>query len=185
MGTRINALFDHNLSDFNDRKECLNRLKPSVLAATEVYEYWLAADPDNPHVETAAWQAEPVSPHGHDLRHYTGPGSLFLTVTEVAARVRTGGRWRGFVSIEPLRRVHLAAFHVIARALGALRMAVYLDSDAVDEIFWDGRPLRDCVDWMQVRWGPRQESVERIDPEIVAAADRCPPPIWFLVEVER
>jgi len=185
MGTRINALFDHDLADFHDREECLARLAPTAPAASAVDDYWCTVQPERSRDEHARWQAEPVLPRGHDLRRYIGPGGLYLTVTPVAARVRTGGRWRGFLTIEPLRRVHLAAFRAIARALGADRMAVCLDSDEVDDLFWDGGHLRDCEGCMRDRWGPPQASIEWIDPAIVAAAETCPPPVWFSVEVER
>lgn len=184
MGTRINALFDHNLPDYRDRDECLRRLASATSATAAVRDYWLAADTEGPHSERVEWQSDPILPFSHNLRRYTGPGCLFLTVTQVSARVRTGGRWRGFLSIEPLRRVHLTAFHAIGRALGADTMALYGDSDEVDGLFWDGLPLRACVEWMRGRWGPPKECTTVIDPLIVAATDHGPPLVWFLVNVE-
>jgi hypothetical protein len=185
MGTRINALMDHDLADFRDPAECLARLATATPAGVAVHAYWRAAEPESPHDEPSPWQAEPVTPRSHDLRRFTGPGSLFLTVTAEAARVRTGGRWRGFLAIEPLRRVHLVAFRAIAWTLGAGRMAVYPDSDEIDGLFWDGYTLRECVQRMQRRWGAPQESIEQIDPGIVAAAELyLPSPVWFVVDVQ-
>jgi hypothetical protein len=114
------------------------------------------------------------------LHRYTGPGSLFLTITAQAARVRTGGRWRGFLSIEPLRRVHLAAFRQIARSLGSRCLALYADCDDVDDLFWGGRTQGECIELMKRIWGPPQWSAEEIERRLVAAADRTVPLVWFL-----
>jgi len=185
MGTRINLLLDHDLTDFRNPEEVLSRLSPTIQAAEAVRDYWLASDPDSPHAPMSVWEADPQSPREPGLRRFTGPGSLFLSVTASAARVRTGGRWRGFLAIEPLRRVHLLAFRAIARALGAGFMALYPDSDEVDGLFWDGRPPWECVEWMEQRWGPPQGSIEDIDPSIAAAAEvYLPKPVWFLEGVK-
>jgi hypothetical protein len=182
MGTRINALFDHDLTEPGDRGSVLARLAAALPAALTVREYWRAADPESTHDDPPAWRADPVSPRESGLLHYTGPGSLFLSVTAQAAWVRTGGRWRGFLTIEPLRRAHLAAFRRIAAALGAKRLAVYADSCEVDDLFWDGRPPGECVELMGRLWGPPQPTAEEIDPRVSAAAERTVPEVWFLVD---
>ena len=185
MGTRINLLLDHDLDDFRSPEEVLARLSPTTRAAEAVRDYWLGSDPDSPHDPLPVWEADPVSPREPGLRRFTGPGCLFLSVTASAARVRTGGRWRGFLAIEPLRRVHLFALGSIARELGAGFMALYADSDEVDGLFWDGRPLWECVERMEQKWGPPQASVENIDPSIAAAAEMyVPSSVWFLEGVK-
>src|SRR5262245_40133809 len=183
MGIRINVLFDHDLADFTDQAATLTRLASTTQAALAVREYWLAADPTSRYDNVQKWQAEPELNRLPKYLGYTGPGSLFLTVTHRVARIYTGGRWRGFISIEPLRRVHLPAFKGIARALGADRMALYADSDHVDDLWRSGGTFADCVELMQQRWGPPQPNVEEINLPIASAAEHSVP-MWFLESTE-
>lgn len=181
MGTRINALLHHDLIDFRDRESVLARLAPTVAAALAAREYWRSVDPQDLADDLTVWQPDPVNPRLPGRHHFTGPGSLFLTVTATAAHLRTGGRWRGFLSIEPLRRVHLTAFRHIAGCLGSRRMALCADSDEVNDLFWDGGTQADCVALLEQMWGPPQPNVEEIDPQIEAEAERTVPLVWFLV----
>jgi hypothetical protein len=180
MGTRINVLVDHDLTDYLDRGSVLAKLASAIPAALAVRDYWQSADPHYQRDDLMAWQADPVSPRQPFLHHYTGPGSLFLTVTAQAAHIRTGGRWRGFLCIEPLRHVHLAAFRQVAGSLGSGCLAFYADSCKVDDLFWDGRDQRACLELMERMWGPPQRSVEEIDTRIATAAEDTVPMVWFL-----
>jgi hypothetical protein len=180
MGTRINILLDHDLPDFREPATTLARLAPSTEATLAVREYWRRAGSSNAPDNLVSWRAEPNMPRRPLLRHYTGPGFLNLSVSVSAARVRTGGRWRGFLSIEALRRVHLLAFRAIARALGSSCISLYGDSCEVDDLFWEGRMQRECVDAMNRMWGPPQPSVDAIDPRVAAATDHTVPLVWFL-----
>jgi hypothetical protein len=180
MGTRINVLLDHDLTDHRERASVLARLAAALPAALAVRDYWRSADPHYLHNELKVWRAHPVWPRYPDLHRYTAPGSLFLTVTTHAAHLYTGGRWRGFLSIEPLRRVHLAAFRQAAGALGSSSMALYADSCEVDDLFWGGRTQWECIELMERLWGPPQRTIEEIEPQIAAAADRTVPLVWFL-----
>jgi hypothetical protein len=166
MGTRINVLLEHDLPDYRNRELVLARLAPALPATLAVRDYWRVTDPETPQDELAAWRAEPELPRGSGLLHFTAPGSLFLTVAQHVAHIRTGGRWRGFLSIEPLRRIHLAAFRRIAAALGSHCMALYPDSCEVDDLFWGGWGHWECVQLLERMWGPPQHSVEEIDPAI-------------------
>jgi hypothetical protein len=180
MGTRINVLVDHDLSDFRDRESVLVRLQAALPSALEVQDYWHSADAHSEHEELKVWRANPASARDTDFHRYTAPGNLFLTVTNYAAQIRTGGRWRGFLTIEPLRRAHLAAFLQIARALGSCRLALYADSCEVDDLFWCRRTQSECIELMKQMWGPPQCSVEKIEPEVSLAAERTVPLVWFL-----
>ena len=184
MGTRINVLLDHDLADYRDRPLVLARLDSALPVALGVRDYWQAANPHSPHDELAVWRADPMSPCNSVPHCYTGPGELFLYLTTTAARIRTGGRWRGFLSIEPLRRVHMAAFRKIADSLGSTSLALYADSCEVDDLFWAGRTQWECVELMERMWGPPQWSVEEIDPKISLAAERTVPLGWFLESTE-
>ena len=172
-------LLDHNLPDFRDRAALVDRLAPTIPVALAVRDYWISADPDSPHSKLAAWRAEPESPRDKDLYRYTGPGSLFLTVRPQATCIHTGGRWRGFLSIEPLRRVHLAAFRGIAEAFGASSMALYGDSWEVDDLFCGGQSQGTCIELLERMWGPPQRTIEEVDSKVAAAAERSAPRVWF------
>lgn len=186
MGTRINLLLDHDLADFRNSGEVLARLSPTTRAAREVRADWLAYEPDRSHDPQPVWEAYPASPREPDLRRFTGPGSLLLSVTASAARLRAGGRWRGFLAVEPLRRAHLLAFRAIADALGAGFMALYADSDEVDDLFLSGDPPWECVERMERMWGPPQGGVADVDPSLAAAARLyLPNSVWFLEGVPK
>jgi hypothetical protein len=186
MGTRINALFEHELTDHRDRDAILASLASTLPAALAVRTYWLANAPipatwKN---DLSEWRANPDSPRDRRYQRYTGPGSLFLTVTPKTANVHTGGRWRGFLSIEPLRRVHLNAFQAVSAAMGASYFALFPDLEEVDELLWDGRSAWACIERLEQIWGPPQKSVEDIQLHLVAAAEHTVPQVWFLESVE-
>ena len=148
MGIRINVLLDHDLTDYRDRGSVLARLATALPAALAVRDYWQSADPHGRRDDLVVWQADAALPFEPCLHRYAGPGSLFPSVTAQAACIHTGGRCRGFLSIEPLRRVHLAAFWHIARSLGSRCLAFYADSCEVDDLFWGGRTHWECIELM-------------------------------------
>src|SRR5687767_111810 len=125
MGTRIDVYISHNLPRFDDAEATIARLNSALPTAFAVRHYWRSVEPSG--YEPDRWEAEPVSPRMPNVRRYSGPGALDLTVTPAAARISTGGRWRGFLSIEPLRRVHLPAFRAIAQAMGSAKSALCAD----------------------------------------------------------
>jgi hypothetical protein len=117
---------------------------------------------------------------------YEGPGGFFVTFGPRIANVRASARWRGFLSIEPLCRVHVPAFRAIAAALGATRLAFLPDDDSlILDARLGGASLDDCIAHMTQRWGPPQASVESISPEVVRATDYGVPPVWFLEDAFR
>ena len=179
MGTRIEVFLSHDLERFDDVAGTVARLEATLPAAFAVRDYWRSIGSTGYEVER--WEAEPIAPRMANVRRYGGPGALWLAVTPAAARVSTGGRWRGFLSIPALREVHLAAFRAIATVLGSSRMALCPDStDDVTDVFLSNGSQDECVARLRALMGPPQASVESIAPEIVAAAERRVPCIWFL-----
>ena len=179
VGTRIHVFLSHDLERFDDAAATMARLDVALPAAFAVRDYWRRIDP--PAHEHDGWEAEPIAPRLPDLRRYDGPGSLQVTVTPVAARIGTGGRWRGFLSIPPLREVHLVAFRAIARALGSSKMAVCADArDDVTEVFLANGSQDACIAQLQSALGPPQASMDAIAPEIVAETEHGVPGVWFL-----
>jgi hypothetical protein len=123
------------LADFRDRIATLSRLAFSASAALAVRDYWLSVDPNSSTDEVLAWCANPEFNRDRNFRRDTAPGSLFPAVSVQAARVHTGARWRSFLSIEPLRRVHLLTFRAIGAALSSDWMALFSDRYEVDDAF--------------------------------------------------
>ena len=180
MGTRIDVYLGHDLPRFDDAAATIARLNSALPTAFAVRDYWRSVDPET-HQTDERWEAEPITPRTANVRRYSGPGSLYLTVTRAAARISTGGRWRGFLSIEPLRRVHLPAFRAIARAMGSAKLALCADSrDDVSDVFLADGSQDDCVAVMRSAMGPPQPSVESIAPDIVAQTEHGVPSVWFL-----
>jgi hypothetical protein len=180
MGTRIDVYLSHDLPCFDDAAGTIARLNSALPAAFAVRDYWRSVDPDTRQT-IERWEAEPVTPRMPKVPRYSGPGALYLTVTPAAARISTGGRWRGFLSIEPLRQVHLAAFRAIARAMGSARLALCADSrDDVTDVFLADGSQDDCIAAMRSAMGPPQPSVESIAPDVVAQTEHGVPSVWFL-----
>jgi hypothetical protein len=177
----ISVFLTHNLPSFRDTNEALTRLRPTEAPCREVSAYWGTVQPYDRNA--MRWTAEEVL---EDCVHYAGPGSLWLDVTPRAARIHTGGRWRGFLSILPLRRVHLAAFRAIAAALGSETMAISHDSiEKVHEIFWAGATQSACVAALQAALGLPQASIEAIEARIVALTEHTVPDVWYLERVSE
>lgn len=180
MGTRLNALFDHDLADWRHREAVLARLERTRSEANTVRDYWLAADPNLTHGFLTEWTADPISSIDIVQHRYSGPGSLFVTVTPAVVMIRGGARWRGFLSIGALRIVHLAAIRSIAVAFGASRIAVYSDSCEVNDLVWSGQTFAECVDKLeQIRGLPRTD-LDRMDRRIAAEAEDGIPEVWYL-----
>lgn len=182
MGTRIHVFLSHDLPAFDDPAATLARLDAALPAALAVRDYWDSVDPATFEIDRWAFD-EPAVLRPTDERRYDGPGGLWVTVMPRAARIHTAARWRGFLTIEPLRRVHLAAFRAIARALHSPRMAICHDSlDDVTASFRAGGTQEDCVGELQALLGPPQPSIDAVAPEVVAAAERGVPDVWYLVD---
>jgi hypothetical protein len=180
MGTRIDVYLSHDLPQFDDAAATIARLNSALPAAFAVRDYWRAVDPDTRQANER-WEAQPMTPRMPSVRRYSGPGSLYLTVTPAAARIGTGGRWRGFLSIEPLRRVHLAAFRAIAQAMGSASLALCADScDDVADVFHADGSQDDCIAMMRSAMGAPQPSVKSIAPDVVAQTEHGVPSVCFL-----
>src|SRR5262245_36204303 len=194
MGTRIHVFLSHDLPQFDDTAATLTRLQAALPATLAVRDYWRLVDPDYPPIdrwtrprwkrrktEIMTWEARPISPTEVDrLRRYDAPGSLFLIVTPAAALIFTGGRWRGFLMIEPLRKVHLAAFRALARALHSDRLAICHDRDDLTDAFQANGTLEASVARLRAEFGPPQPSVDDVAAAVAAKAERTVPDVWYL-----
>src|SRR6185312_6514586 len=97
-------------------------------ATIAVRDYWNSVAQSNLDPQAHdRWVLELVSSRPPHHRTYGAPGSLWLDVTSRAARISTGGRWRGFIEIERLREVHLQAFKTIAKCLQSKTLVICSD----------------------------------------------------------
>jgi hypothetical protein len=189
MGTRINVLMDHDIVDLSDAPAILKRLEASLPAAHAVDRYWESVEPErfrsSPRdASDQRWTADPSGYPDQRFCRFDGPGLLFLSVNSTAARIRTGGRWRGLLSIPSLRQVHLRAFRSIAAALGATELIYFGDSDDVADVFWEGGTPADCQRILERDRGAPQPSVERIEPWIVEEVEKGVPLVWYREAVQ-
>jgi hypothetical protein len=183
MGTRTNILADHTVPDPLDRAAVLDTLAPALPEAMAVRDLWNTYNPGEAKVADDRWSASPPAPPPHEWYvSYGAPGGLFVSFGSRVVNVRASLRWRGFLSIEPLRRVHLAAFRKIAGLVGARRIVYLPDDDLIilDAARLEGASLDDCISESRWRWGPSQASVEDIDPEVVRATEHGVPTAWYL-----
>ena len=185
MGTRINVLMNHDIVDDKDQSAVLLRLETALPAALAVGHYWNPAATSAAPEQNNRWIADPVMPYETHWRSYTGPGSLFLKVGPHAAKIRTGGRWRGFLSIPPLYQVHLQAFRAIAQALGASKAVYFADCDDVDDAFYEGGDVETGIGILTGYRGLPQPSINEIAPEIVAKTDYTVPSVWYYEKLEK
>jgi hypothetical protein len=185
MGTRANILVDHAVPDDLDRPAVIARLAPTLSATIAVRDYWNSTEPEYPRDLSDRWTASPQAAPPHEKWVlYDGPGGFFIKFGPKIANVRASARWRGFLSIAAICRVHLPAFRSIALALGASQIAYLPDDDALTlDALTDGASLDDCIAEMKRKWGPPQESVESIAREIVEATDHRVPMVWFLEDI--
>jgi hypothetical protein len=186
VGTRANILIDHKVPDDLDRPAVIARLAPTLSAIIAVRDYWNSTQPEYPGDLSECWTASPQAPPPHEKWvMYDSPGGFLIKFGSKIANVRASARWRGFLSIEAICRVHLPAFRSIALALGASRIAYLPDDDLLTlDALTDGASLDECIAEMKRRWGPPQASVESIAPEIVEATDHRVPMVWFLEDVK-
>lgn len=178
MGTRINLLFPHELGDWTDRSETLKVLEPVLPYGSAIEDYWQSVDPHSGKRDENLWEArKPMFPPDEErwFHIYIGPGSLFVYVGPNLVRVRTGGRWRGFLSIQPLRTVHLPAFYAICKAFNSPEMRIFLDDDIVMDEFYDQQSYERCCRVLDQRLGAPIPLAEQINPEVAARTEHgCP-----------
>jgi hypothetical protein len=185
MGTRINVIVEHHFGDDRDRAATIRMLMPTVSAASAVANYWQTIDPDYKDEHRNSWTASPPSPDPLESSPmYHGPGSLFLKFGSKLARIWTGARWRGFLSIEPLRRVHLQAFRSIAQHLGSEWLVFFPDGGIADDlgpaITRDGITKEDCIATLQQAYGAPQPSIDNV----AAETEHTVPLVWYIAAVK-
>jgi hypothetical protein len=184
MGTRINILFEHDFADWQDRQATLAKLDLALPAAQSLAAYW--ASKRQTEVRKHTWVANPIFPPSQrcDYMSYSGPGELFVNVNAKMIHVHTGGRWRGFLSIQDLRDAHYAAFVQLAQAFGAKEFFCCADNDLVMDIFYGGGELLRCIELLESELGPSLAYNSIVDYSIAKETEHGCPRIWYHARVD-
>jgi hypothetical protein len=184
MGTRTHAITDHQVPDYRNRDRVVSLLSNSLPAIRAVSDYWRVVQPSGTETNEN-WSAYLIqSPTEDDFLRYDGPGGFSVRFGERVAVVHARCRWRGFLSIEPLRRIHLTAFCSIARLLGATRTVFTHDQGITDDLvpaaIYAGITQDECIDMIQGAYDAPKPSVEEIAPEVVAESQQKVPSVWYV-----
>lgn len=179
MGTRINALFAHEL-DWTDRSQTLETLSRGLAYDDAIGDYWVSAG-ELPTKRVGEWISKPPFPPPETRRYhrYTSPNGLFVQINPRTVHVRTSARWSGFLSIKPLRDVHWAALRGLAMLFHAPEIWYLGDDDFAIDVFWDGGTVTECIRARTDRVGPPEPMPNELDPTVAAATRYGPPAIWY------
>jgi hypothetical protein len=153
-------------------------LADTVPAAIAVREYWRTADPESLGPEPELWK--PAQHHSAEHPVYLGPGGLLLSFGKQVVVVSALARWSGFLTIEPLRIVHLSAFRSIARCVRGTRLLLL--PDAMDEGYDainGALSQEECAARLQKKYGLPQPSVTAIPPNAFTAPIPGSHLVWF------
>ena len=181
MGTRTCVFITSDLPLVGNAEAVVTRLRQTETECRNLAAYWRTVGSDK--VDVSHWTPWEVL---DECDRYIGPGSLSLDVTLRVIRIHAGGRWRGFLSVAPLRIAHLAAFRSIATALGSGLMAITHDNtDVVHETFWAGATLDECCAALEATLGPSQPTVDAIDLSVASATEHHVPDVWYLERVPK
>lgn len=176
MGTRINVLLPHQMIDWTDREQTVVLLNKTLPAVRAIEEFWNQEEPPKSESD-GSWIATSPDPFSSspNIYHYSGPGPLYILVNPFVIHIRTGGRWRGFLSIQGLRSLHIRAFESIARTFEASSMHIFPDNDFVNDVLWEGGNFEACSKILGQNFGNPLPFEERVDQELVAETDKgCP-----------
>ena len=121
MGTRTRGFVDYHVADVarRDSLQMLQLLSVTIPACLAVEQYWQANDPFHEPDATDSWGV--YQRGGDDVRGwwFVGPGGMGIRFGLRVAEIYAQARWRGFLTIPALRKVHRSAFAAIAQSADA------------------------------------------------------------------
>ncbi len=185
MGTRTRGFIDHNRTGGINRPPdaMLRILETTTPACRAVEEYGRENDSFYEPDRFLAWSVfeKGESDQLQDHWWFAGPGHMSIRFCPNVAEIFAGARWRGFLTISPLRDVHRAAFLSIARAVGATGIIFVPDyADELIDAAEEGKGFEECLKLIEEKWGPMQGDLNEIRPAVIADCATCPPKVWFL-----
>ena len=178
MSARTNVIVDHRLEDYRDTKAAVALLGQARPAALAVESYWHSVEPENSAVEPEPWR--PAQHHSANQLDYVGPGGFLVSFGQQVLRIYASARWSGFLTIEPLRTVHLAAFRSIAQCVGGTRLLLLPDAmDAGCDVINEALSQEECAARLRKKYGPPHPSVLAIPPNAFTASIPGSHLVWF------
>jgi len=136
-------------------------LAETVPTGVAVREYWSRVDPESSGPEPRLWR--PAQHFSLENADYLGPGSLLIAFGLKVLCISASARWSGFLTIKPLRDVHLAAFRSITKCVQGTRLLFLPDaSDVGYDAISEALSLEQCMARLWQEYGPAQPSVEAI-----------------------
>ena len=178
MSTRTHVIVDHGLQDYLDMRSAVALLAQTLPTTTAIDSYWDSVDPLESKRAPEQWRP---APHHKSVEPvFTGPGGLLVNFGLHVICIYASARWSGFLTIEPLRTVHLTAFRSIARCVGGTRLLLL--PDAMDEgydVINEALSQDECAARLRNKYGPPQPSVTAIPPGAFTASVPGSHLVWF------
>ena len=182
MGVDTHAIIDHRVTDYDNIDSMVKLLANSVPAGLAIEQYWASVDLENFRPEAKPWS--PAPHYSSDNLDYVGPGGLLVAFGPRAMLIIASARWSGFLTIKPLRDVHLAAFRSIADCAQGTRLLLLPDvSDAGFDAIDEALSVDECVERLHQEYGPPQPSVEAISPDAFTEQKPGSHRVWFSEEL--
>ena len=178
MSTRTHVIVGHGLKDYRDMDAAIALLAQTSPATAAIDSYWDSVDPLESKRESEPWR--PAPHHKPDDLVLSGPGGLLVSFSRHVICIYASARWSGFLTIQPLRNVHVAAFHSLGRAVRGTRMLLMPDAmdegyDAINEAL----SQEECAARLQKKYGPPQPSATAIPPNAFTAPIPGSHLVWF------
>jgi len=178
MSTRTDAITEHRSVNYRDIEATAKLLADSVPAGVALREYWSSVDPESSGPEPKLWR--PAQHFSAENADYLGPGGLLVAFGPKVLRISASARWSGFLTIKPLRDVHLVAFRSIAKCVQGTRLLLLPDgSDVGYHAVSEGLSLAECEAHLREEFGPPQPSVEAIPAGAFEAHIPGSHRVWF------
>jgi len=151
-------------------------------ATTAIDSYWDSVNPLESKSESEPWRAAPH--HKPEEPVLLGPGGLYVGFGLHVVLIEACARWSGFLTIEPLRNVHLAAFRSLGRVFRSTRLLLL--PDAMDEGYdaiTEALSQEECAARLQKKYGPPQASVTAIPSNAFTAPIPGSHLVWFIEQL--
>ena len=160
-------------------------LTQKVPTTADVDGYWRRVDPtESPGL--TAWRSGWTSgiTNVNSMRHgvvTVSAGTSMITIYPNVAVLSVAARWRGFLTIAPMRNVYRRMAHQVAAAFDSAYVIWVPDSfeQACNIAATDGL-LSDVHASLLADYGPAQETLDAVSPAVAAEADHCPPNVWYI-----
>jgi hypothetical protein len=192
MSIRAVAIFDYHEEEPRDTARIATRLAWALPEAMAVRAHWCEVEkPSRVRRKNTVGKLELLADRGWVLTskpeetplRYRGPGGLSVWLNRRVGEIHTNCRWRGFLTIDRLRMVHVSFFHRIANVLKAKTLVIMRNDSKAHDLVWGGAPFEDAVVELEKEYGPPQPSVERISGNLGESAHGNIPQGWFLEDV--